>query len=132
MHRTSLYGPRHQKWEPPQPQILLPHPQTTDMTPPALRPAASDTWWSSLDLFKLKYLSPTGNDIWCPKQVQLASGWYACYWNAFLFEPCFFLPLTSDRGFNSYLSLLLFLSTRMRATKVIFILRYFSLSNLWV
>ena len=42
-------------------------------------------------------LSPPCTDIlwWPPKHVRLASGWYASYWNAFLFKRDF--PVKGNR-----------------------------------
>ena len=68
-------------------------------TPPAQTPGldptiqwlpASDIWWPSLEtcsnLFTWWSFPPSTYIWWLLKHVQLASGWYASYWNAFLFS----------------------------------------------
>ena len=57
-------------------------------TPPYSDPPCSDIWWPSLEtcsnLFTWGSLPPCTDIWWLLKDMQLASGQYASYWNAFL------------------------------------------------
>ena len=63
---------RHQTWAPPGP-------------PTPLLMTSHDHFWRPVQTCSLEDC-PTSTDIWWPKQIWLASGRYASYWNALLFE----------------------------------------------
>ena len=79
--------PRHQTLDPP--SLAWP---PLDMrcgtlwSQPLALPSACDIWWLSLETcWTSNFKTPlTGTDVWWPKHIHLASGWYASYWNAFL------------------------------------------------
>ena len=58
-------------------------------------PTATDIWWPSLETSSIMFTWGPPHQYWHlwwpPKHIQLASGWYASYWNAVLFPtviPC--------------------------------------------